>query len=671
MALPNVQYKFNKKNSESVVTYCNRACELLFNQWTIRPALEYIDQQYMREGDNTKENVRAVIANAWGDKTRYQNLTVPIVMPQVEAAVGYLSQVFLTGYPIFGVAASPAYADAALMMETIIANNATMTGWAGNLIKFFRDGLKYNLAAVEVDWCQLTAPNFETDLNAPGSVKAKDKVWSGNRIKHLNMYNTVFDPRVPPVRSHIDGEFSGYVELYSRIKMKKFVNDLYGTVPAATAIRAFESGLGLVSGLPQWMGYFMPNVNRQPMRPFNATSFDWMSWAGGGAQDGAGVRYQNMYEVFTMYARILPSDFDLQVPEANTPQIWKFIVINRQVLLYAERMTNAHQFLPILISQPLDDGLEFQTKSFAQNVIPMQDLASAHWNADIASKRRLVTDRVLYDPSRIKEKDINSSNPAAKIPVRPAAYGKPVGDAVYAFPFKDEQAQTLVMNSDAIVRFANLINGQNPAQQGQFVKGNKTKKEFSDVMGHANNRNLLIALVLESHFFTPMKEMIKINILQRQDAADLYNVDKDTQVKIDPLVLRKAVLEFKMTDGILPADKILDSELLGTTIQVLGSSPQLASEYQLGPMFSYFMKQQGLNLRPFEKSAEQKQYEQAMGTWNNALAMLLADKSMAEKGVEELKKILGPMPQPPVPGAEQKTPEPTLQQAISAAAGAG
>lgn len=663
MALPNVQFKFNEDSSRAVVTYANRACELLFNQWTIRSALEKVDREYMREGDWTKEHRRAVIANMLGDKTRMQDMVVPIVMPQVEAALGYLEQVFLTGYPIFGMAASPQFADAALMMETIMANNALQAGWIRNLIMFLRDGLKYNLSGLEVDWKQLTTPAFETDLTVPNGVTVKNKQWEGNVMTRMDMYNTVFDPRVPPAEVYRDGEFAGYVKLKSRIALKKFINDLYGKIPPAVAIKAFESGLGLVTGLPQWLGYYYPQVNPQPIRAYSANTFDWMSWAVNAdtANTNHKLKYQNMYEVFTLYARILPSDFNLRVPEENTPQVWKFIIINRQVLLYGERLTNAHSYIPIFFCQPLEDGLQFQTKSFAQNAIPFQDMASAHWNADIASKRRLVTDRVLYDPSRISEKNINSTNPAAKIPVRPAAYGKPVSEAVYQFPFRDEQAQSLLQNSEMIVRFANLVNGQNPAQQGQFVKGNKTKTEYTDTMGHSNNRNQSIALMIENQFMVPVKETVKINMLQRQPPGELYNHEHRKQVTVDPAILRNAVLEFKVTDGMLPSDKVLGTELLSTTIQAVASSPAIGSGYNVAPMFSYLMKQQGLDLRPFEKSQEQMQYEQALGAWKEA-AMLAAQKGTP---------FSTPQPQPPKTSSPPPTPQSSLADVVAAASGAG
>jgi hypothetical protein len=308
------------------------------------------------------------------------------------------------------------------------------------------------------------------------------------------------------------------------------------------------------------------------------------------------------------------------VPERNTPQVWKFLIINGQVILTAERLTNIHNFLPVFFGQPIEDGLDYQTKSFAQNVADMQDIASAMWNGHIASKRRLVGDRVLYDPSRINERDINSINPAAKIPVRPSAYGKPLQEAVYQFPFRDDQTASLVQSSAAVVNMANLINGQNPAQQGQFVKGNKTRHEYDDVMGHGNGQNQQLALATEMQVFIPMKEVIKLNVLQYQQAKTIYNTGKGLSVNVKPEDLRKTAVHFKVCDGLIPSDKVTGDDLLQVALQQIGTSPQIAADYNIGDAFTYLMKTQGLDLTPFAKSPAQKQYEQAMGAWQQAAA---------------------------------------------------
>jgi len=93
-----------------------------------------------------------------------------------------------------------------------------------------------------------------------------------------------------------------------------------------------------------------------------------------------------------------------------------------------------------------------------------------------------------------------------------------------------------------LVGMSNMLAGQNPARQGQFVKGNKTKSEFDDVMSNANGRDQLVSILLESQVFTPMKTIFKLDILQFQGGTSLYSREKEEAIVIDPVALRQAIL---------------------------------------------------------------------------------------------------------------------------------
>jgi hypothetical protein len=591
-----------------------------YTQYSLRTEMENIDRIYMREKDWTEDQVKSRLANRKGDSRQIQNVTVPIVMPQVNSCLTYLSDVYLTGYPIFPVVADPSNEDAALQLETIIQENAVTAGWAHQLGMFFRDGLKYNLHAIECDWKQRANWTVQNDLSKANNAGARKILWEGNVLKRMDLYNTFWDPRVHPSEVHLEGEFIGYTEVYSRIRFKKYCNSLYNMAPKSAVIAALNSqpiqgAIGASTTAP--FGYYIPAVNPYPFYNKSA-NMDWLNWASNTPTSRTGVNYVNAYSITTVYARILPDDYGFTVPERNTPQVWKFVIVNGAVVLTAERLTNIHNFLPIFVGQPIEDGLDYQTKSFATNVADMQDICSGLWNGHIASKRRLVGDRVLYDPSRVNQRDINSDNPAAKIPVRPSAYGKPMSEAVYQFPFRDEQTDSLVQSSNLVVAMANLINGQNPAQQGQFVKGNKTRHEYADVQGHSNGQNQQIALSIEYQVLVPMKEVLKLNTLQYQGAKTIYNTGRGKQVNVSPEDLRKSAVHFKVADGLIPTDKITGDDLLQTVIQQFGSSPQLAAGYNIADAFTYLMKTQGLDLTPFAKSQAQLQYEQAIQAWQQA-----------------------------------------------------
>lgn len=618
------------KNAQDGVLQFYRSCYgMLIQHWNIREQMRMIDLAYIREQDWTSEHRKARIANRYGDSDKYQNQTVPVILPAVETAVTYQTSVFLTGVPIFGVVADPANIDAALQMETLIDHQAIKGGWNRELIHHFRNGFKYNIAALEVCWKKKLSFAVETDLNYdPKLGKPKEIIWEGNYIKNLDMYNTMWDTRVIPADVAEKGEFAGYVELMSRSALKSFIAELPDKI-IENIKPALESGIGGQSAAPE--SYYIPRINPEALLNRNIkVSTDWMAWFSASNADAQPpINYKNLYEVTTLYARIIPSDFGIRVPSPNTPQVWKFIIVNNKIIIYAERQTNAHNLIPILFSQPLEDNLSYQTKSLAANVRGIQDITTALVNSVVAARRRAISDRTLYDPSRIRKEDINSDNPSPQIPVRPSAYGQDITKSVYPFPFRDDQTGVILQELPLFSKMSQDITGQNPAKQGQFVKGNKTQREFETVMGNANGRDQLISIMYEAQLFTPLKEIIKINNLQYAGESSYISRDPQvtTPVNVDPVALRKATLNFKISDGLVPSDKILSGDEWKVAVQSVSTSPALAQGYNLAPMFSYLMKTQGADLTPFEKSKEQMAYEQALGVWQQMKQLSI------EKGV--------------------------------------
>lgn len=606
-----------------------------------RQRMEVTDRNYQREQYyNDAESVKAKAAHKAGDPSRFTNITVPVIKPQVEAAVVYQTSVFLTGHPIFGVVAAPKDMDAALQLETKIEADAEKAGWARELILFFRDGFKYNLAAVEVAWDREVSsiPTTDLSVSALNSV-IKEVIWAGNVVKRINPYNLIRDRSCAAVDIPTKGEYAGYVELVSRIALKQLVSSLPDSGKVIPNIPdAFKSS-ALQHGGAANCSYYTPSINPE-IDPdyYTRASTNWMDWAGLIDESKKNIDYKDMYEVTTLYCRVLPSEFNLIAAKENTPQIYKLIIVNHEHIIFIEKQSNAHNLIPILIGQPNEDGLDTQTKSLAKDAEPFQELTTALMTANLAARRRAIGDRCLYNPALIDSAQINNPNPSAKIPVRPNAYDSKLSDAVYQFPFRDDQAGTNMQQISALIGLANTLNGQNQAQQGQFVKGNKTLSEFESVMQNANGRDQLVSILLEHQVFSRMKYIIKSNILQYEGGTTLYNKEKETLVEVDPLAMRKAVLTFKVSDGLIPNDKLSNSDTLSVALQVLGSSPQIAQEYNLGPLFSYIMKLKGAKLVEFEKSQAQIAYEQALSTWQQtALEVVKAGGDT---------KSLGAMPKP-------------------------
>lgn len=555
------------------------------------------DLLYYREANQREEHLRAKAANKGGDSAKIQDTTIPVIFPQVETALAELQETFLTGYPIFGTLATPENQDAATQMDTLIGENSIRAAWPSELLHSLRNGLKHDRGAVEVVWETRTTFSITTpDLKAADG-QPKDVLYSGNFIKNLDPYNLMLDPRVVPAKNHLEGEFAGYTDLISGVELRRRMNDLdpLGTMNFTEALESASPG-GIYSDTNAL--YYRPDIipEQTPDKAFG--DFDWFSYMGIDGGETNGRRYRGAVQWTVFYMRLVPADMRLPAGQGvnkNSIQIWKFIVINGSVIIFAQRQTNAHAYLPIIVCCPSADSIGWQAKSMADNAAPFQQISTALTNSGLDSQRRKVYDRMFYDPSRINAGDINKIQPVQRIPVKSNGYNKPVRDAIEVSPYRDDGIGEVLSFAQQIAQSADVANGVNRVQQGQFQKGNKTRSEFETVMDRANSRSRLRALCLEYSFFVPIKEIVKANVLQYQPPTTLVNSDSKQTVAVDPAALRTAILSFNLSDGYAPSEKMLSLDLVMTILQSSQMMPEIRAQYDLMGMFIYSMKLSGAN----------------------------------------------------------------------------
>ncbi len=618
----------SKQSQEAIVQYMRAAARIGSQSESMRSSLEYIDREYARENNRHPDHIAARIKAMAGNKKVMADITVPVVFPQTESAWAHLCGVFLSGYPIFATVSSPENVMAADMMDAVNAQHQTRNKWVANLMKSFRDGLKYNVMGVEVDW--ETKRTYGLQRNDTNGLEAKPIQSAGNMIRRIDMYNAFWDNRVPINEVHERGEFGGYHEIISRIALKQLLADLDPEWKLKNDKAAFEAPIAESF-------HFVPDINANKFKlDPKRQEFSWENWARGTTnQSGARIQYKDYYEKTVLYARILPEDFDFDVPARNTPQIWKFIIVNSSVCVFAKRLTNAHNYLPTVFGCPYDDGLDYQSKSFAENLVEIQDMSSALWNIRIASGRRNISDRMLYDPRYVRPEDINSSNPSAKIPIRPNQYLDDLRKAVFPFPYNDSASESVIRDSREVVDFGRSISGVSKPSEGQFLKGNRTLGEYNDVRDNGDARMQMAALSIQDNFIGPIKEIIKYNVLQYVETDEIYFSVKKQRVKINPQVLLDAALDFKMSDGILSSSKIADSEFLTMFMQLLPQNQEMMMRYDVVKVVNYLAGLRNVpNLDAFERDMADAPMKNIPGTPENAGAIASAQAAA----------------QPPIPG---------------------
>jgi hypothetical protein len=73
-----------------------------------------------------------------------------------------------------------------------------------------------------------------------------------------------------------------------------------------------------------------------------------------------------------------------------------------------------------------------------------------------------------------------------------------------------------------------------------------------------------------------------------------------------------------MSDGLQPSDKVLNTEEFQVALQTMGSNPAFGQKYRIEQAFTHLFRQRGIDLRPFEKTPLEQQYEQALAAWQQA-----------------------------------------------------
>lgn len=616
----------------------------------LQSRLQHIDRQYLREfiteGLGAIERQRILKSVDNGDYSQVNNLIVPFVFPAVETGVSYQAAVFLSEPNIISVIPTPQLLEAGEMMNALIESYQERGKWAVHLMQCFRDGEMYNHMIASIDWETISSPSLSfTGTDSLTPKVNKDNVWSGSVVKHLDLYNTFWDPLVSLDNLCEDGEFAGYHEVISAISLRRLFKELPNFISANK--QALIDSADVSGEL-----YFAPIINANYSENAHlAGTINWSQFSGQKTKEDR--KFKNAYTKTTLFARIVPKDHGItHVPDPTSVHIVRLVYINKR-LASIEFRNNVHNYLPIIGCYPNQSNLNEQQKSTAENAAPFQVLSTILFGSMIAARRRAVSDRGIYDPLKIDAKQINNPNPSAKIPLRTTAFGSNPAEAYYSIPFRDEASPGLISSISQLDAIASRTLGQNPARQGQFVKGNKTTTEFNDIMQASASRDQLKALVIEHSFFSRIKYIVKNDILQYEGPLTLFSAAQEKIVNVDPTVIRNAVLAFKTSDGATPASKLMNDDAWQVAMQTISAVPQIGQEYNIGNIFSYLMHIKGAKISDFKKPPEQVQFEQQTAAWQNTVQVI--SELMIKAGQMPNQSNFPPQPQQP---GQQNAPTP-------------
>lgn len=593
---------------ERIIAYGKKVLQTHKAFASLQAKMEAIDRAYARYKAKD-ESAADVPCDIFASDT----VTPPVVISQVDSLVANWADVYLSGYPLFPVVSTNRTKQWAAQLEALLDDHATLGGYARQLLLALRDGAKYNFCALEADWDYLNQFSVLGDFTNQETGIKIDRAQRGyTRLERLDPYNTVFDYNVAPGDVSMQGDHAGYIKMLSKIKLKRLLNKYSQEQTAYNVDEAMAHDLQK-AGTSYTMNYRQhPSISNYVDPRLPTDQFDWQAYMTGMGQSKQGLRPGQAlnYEVFTLYARIIPREFGISAPQPNTPQIWKFVIVNEDILIHAKRVISANDCLPILIGQPHEDGLGYQTQGVAEAAIGFQESAEKLFNIRFASARRAVSDRALYNADAIRPGDVNTKAAAPKIPVRTSSLAKGelrLSDLYHAIPFDSRGTETVLQDATIITEFAKDLAGLNNAQRGQFQKGNKSVQEWEDVMARADGRTRLPIISLEFQLFVPLKQLLLLNLWQYGEDAVVVSQKTGEVLEVDIAELRRHVMAFRLADGHTPKSKMASVDTLTAGMNMIMNAPILQQQYgsQLPAIFAHLMQLGGV--RGLEEYAQQNE----------------------------------------------------------------
>lgn len=522
-------------------------------------------------------------------------MNLPLTHVHIDDMMTYYAQTFAPTRGMFYHTAKSDETEPSSQIVTIMNNHAIYAGYYREVLLGILSLLKYNCGGFFVGWSKDYGPKLEKTSEGADRLTSELR-WQGNRLEALDRYNFLCDPSVHPNKLYCEGEFGARVSLVSHFWLQKRASegvyfnceDLLKDGPQGTTKDYYVSP-------PQEADFSQGGSN--------SAGTDWVSILG----DGIGQGKMEGYEKVEIYIKLDPTMFGLvpasQKASRQRYETWRFTIINGETIVEATYMNNIHGFLPFFMGVLNDDVMGSAQKSAAEILSPLQNFASFLLNTHIMANRKNIWGTTYYDPSAVDMTAIPEGEVAARVPLKPSAYGRDVRTAVYNEQKPLDTKQTM-QDLDAVMT---IINQFFPTQSlpSQIANIDRAiSSQVAAVQQGGNRRQQKSARLIDDTIFRAIRFCMYYNIVQYQPDEDTvmdYYTGKPRRIDLN--ALRNTDLPFIIGMGLKSVDRQAAAEQLQRVIFALIQAPSAAQGVDILGLINYWtsMLDIDLDMKQFER----------------------------------------------------------------------
>lgn len=505
------------------------------------------------------------------------DINLPLAFVHLDDMMTYYAATFAPNRGMFYQVGNPQDNEASSPIVTKMNNDALYGGYFREVLLGIFSMLKYNAGGFHVEWSKDYGPKFE--IGEESRTFAEEVRWQGNRIEAVDRYNFLCDTSVHPSKLHCDGEFAGVAKLRSRYWLQHRASKGVYFVP--------ESVFDGPADPANTEYYRSPPREASLESGGDVATTNWVS-----VLRGSNDYLVGGHELVTIYIRLNPMEFGLiqgpQAKDRSRYEIWRFTILDNEHIIEATYMNNVHNQIPYYMGLIHDDLMGTSQKAVSELLTPLQDFASALLNVHTRANRSSLWGLTLYDPTVVDLSQVPAGETAARIPIKPAGYGKDLRQAVQTQQTNLDTKQTL-QDVDMVM---NVINQFFPTQSlpSQIASIDRAvTDQVAAVQQGANRRQQKSARLIDDSVFRNVRNAMYYNVIQYQPAREqLVDFFSGKAVELDLTKIKDANLPFIIGQGLKAIDRQASASMMQQVIFALIQAPQAAQGIDLLAMIDHW-----------------------------------------------------------------------------------
>ncbi len=462
--------------------------------------------------------------------------------------------------------------------------------------------LRYNVGGLMTEWKEELGNRLS---NVDGKRESiSQKVWSGNTLIGVDMYNTLWDPRVTdPTEVQDRGEFCATIEPISFYELLKASQD--GTYFNTEGITD-PSGLSRSDRrLASTAGRVYYRSPAREVAPQDTTSEsgrgqqDWDFFFGGTASPTGtrGVELVHTYIWVNPIQMKLIQGTKENKEKRSRLELWRITLAEGTRIIETTHMNNIHEQLPLTLGNTNESSLGEAQKSPAEYLQPLQTFASFALNTHVAATRKNIWGLILYNPDAVDLTDLPEGEVSGRLPIKSAYRGKDLQNIIWEHKGVLDTKQTtgdIKLSMDLLQNFYPTV--ATPSQIAGIDRA--IEDQVAAVVQGANRRLQMAAQLLDTGMFKNSRSQQYSNIIQyRQEKISYVDSTKGAGnvEQIDPLELQELNIDEVMGQGLKAINREAAVKKLNALVFALLNS-QSAAEYDMGAIISKVSQLDGIEV---------------------------------------------------------------------------